>query len=74
MPLSNWPPWVVMWAIAAALFAGCKLLTWWATPTPQSSAWRQVAYLPVGGHDAGVGAARHACHGVPPTTVIDGGL
>jgi hypothetical protein len=39
------PPWVVMWEIAASLFVGCKLLTWWATPVRRASAWRQLAYL-----------------------------
>lgn len=42
---NTWPPWVVMWAVAVAIFVACKLLTWLRTPTPPASAWRHVAYL-----------------------------
>ncbi|MCI0702225.1 MAG: membrane bound O-acyl transferase family-domain-containing protein [Planctomycetia bacterium] len=42
--LSHWPPWVVMWAIAAGLFAICKWLTWARTIVPGASKWRQFAY------------------------------
>jgi hypothetical protein len=40
---TTWPPWVVMWATASALFAACKWLTW--RRTPAAPAWRHAAYL-----------------------------
>lgn len=42
MPQTGWPPWAVMWALAALIFAACKWLTWLPTPAP---AWRHTAYL-----------------------------
>lgn len=41
---NDWPPWVVMWALATAIFAACKLLTW-STTHVCASAWRQVGYF-----------------------------
>jgi alginate O-acetyltransferase complex protein AlgI len=47
--LNAWPPWVVMWSMAAAIFAACKWLTWrdHVNPrlAPRASKWRQAAYL-----------------------------
>ena len=45
MPPSAWPPWVVMWVLASAIYAACKWLTWRRTLIPGTSAGRQVAYL-----------------------------
>lgn len=45
MTAFGWPPWVVMWAIAVAIFALCKWLTWRATPAPDAPAWRHLAYF-----------------------------
>lgn len=42
---TGWPPWAVMWALAAAIFALLKWLTWQFTPAPPAPAWRHAAYL-----------------------------
>jgi hypothetical protein len=43
--LTGWPPWVVMWALALAIFVACKLVTWQLTQLSHAPVWRHVAYL-----------------------------
>ena len=42
---SAWPRWGLMWALAFALYGGCKWLSWRRTPVPGASPWRQLGYL-----------------------------
>src|SRR5687767_118230 len=42
---TDWPRWAVMWALAFAIFCGCKWLTWRRTPVDGVPAWRHAAYL-----------------------------
>ncbi|MCA9271053.1 MAG: hypothetical protein KDA41_21375, partial [Planctomycetales bacterium] len=42
----DWPAWVVMWALALAVYASLKWLTFALHTTPQRpSVWRSAAYL-----------------------------
>jgi hypothetical protein len=41
----DWPPWAVMWAVAVAIFVGCKWLTWRRSPAPHAPGWVHLAYL-----------------------------
>jgi hypothetical protein len=40
-----WPRWALMWAMAVALYAGCKWLTWQQTVNRNASSWKHAAYL-----------------------------
>src|SRR5262245_34463435 len=42
---AEWRPWVVMWLLAVAIYAVCKLLTWARTPRHGVPVSRQLAYL-----------------------------
>lgn len=43
--MTTWPPWLFMWALAALVFAGCKLLTFVYCERGGVSRPRQAAYL-----------------------------
>jgi hypothetical protein len=40
-----WPRWAYMWALALAIFAGCKRLTWRRAPIVGVPWWRHAGYL-----------------------------
>jgi hypothetical protein len=37
--------WAQMWALAFAVYAGCKILTWRTAAAGSAPAWKHVAYL-----------------------------
>ncbi len=42
---STWPRWAFMWALAFAIYCGCKWLTFWHAPIRSAPRWRQLGYL-----------------------------
>jgi hypothetical protein len=42
---NNWPRWGLMWALALAIYTGCKWLTWRRAPACDAPVWKHFAYL-----------------------------
>ena len=42
---AEWPRWVLMWALATAIYATCKALTWTTANASKVPAWKHAAYL-----------------------------
>jgi hypothetical protein len=42
---ATWPRWALMWALAFAIYFGCKWLTWRRTASARAPLWRHVGYL-----------------------------
>jgi alginate O-acetyltransferase complex protein AlgI len=45
LALPVWPRWATMWALAVAIYAGCKWLTWRRSPVEGVPLWRHAGYL-----------------------------
>src|SRR5262245_10645580 len=43
--MTIWPRWAVMWSLAVAIYAVCKLLTWWQAAGRDVPLHRHAAYL-----------------------------
>jgi hypothetical protein len=41
----DWPRWAFMWLFAFSIYASCKWLTWWSTPSRSASLGRHLGYL-----------------------------
>jgi hypothetical protein len=44
-PALEWPRWAQMWAVALAIYIGCKWLTWQRAARRNAPVWKHLAYL-----------------------------